>query len=156
MWSSFRAKLLYATNTTTNGRRRKRRRGRCAKLESGGHRVQTWIVVWIVIAHVIASYRTKWFIKIVGPNKHKEVDPGTLFMSMDSRWDSFNYKSSHMYVRSGLTGLCSLCSLKRNPSFGWWWTRRFVIYCFGFSLIFKLTWDEFSQYSHNHTICIHF
>lgn len=68
----------------------------------------------LLLAHVIASYRTKWFIKIVGPNKHKETDPGTLFMSMDSRWDSFNYKSnkdSHMYVRSGLTGLCSLCSL---------------------------------------------
>ncbi|KAG2327793.1 hypothetical protein Bca52824_010521 [Brassica carinata] len=29
----------------------------------------------LLIAHVIASYRTKWFVKIVGPNKHKEVDP---------------------------------------------------------------------------------
>ncbi|CAA7049459.1 unnamed protein product [Microthlaspi erraticum] len=44
----------------------------------------------LVIAHVLASYRTKWFVKIVGPDKHKEADPVRLFMSLDSRWDSFN------------------------------------------------------------------
>ncbi|XP_048610902.1 receptor like protein 27-like isoform X1 [Brassica napus] len=48
----------------------------------------------LVIAHVIASYRPQWFVKIVGPDKHKETDPVTLFMSMDSRWDSFNNKKN--------------------------------------------------------------
>ncbi|CAG7874761.1 unnamed protein product [Brassica rapa] len=48
----------------------------------------------LLLAHVIASYRPKWFVKIVGPDKHKEADPVTLFMSMDSRWDSFNNKKS--------------------------------------------------------------
>ncbi|KAF8045493.1 hypothetical protein N665_4801s0002 [Sinapis alba] len=46
----------------------------------------------LVIAHIIASYKPKWFVKIVGPDKHKEADPVTLFMSLDSRWDSFNNK----------------------------------------------------------------
>ncbi|XP_013696925.2 receptor like protein 27-like [Brassica napus] len=48
----------------------------------------------LLLAHVIASYRPKWFVKIVGPDKHMETDPVTLFMSMDSRWDSFNNKKS--------------------------------------------------------------
>ncbi|KAJ4907234.1 receptor like protein 26 [Raphanus sativus] len=46
----------------------------------------------LLIAHVIASYKTKWFVKIVGPDNHKEVDPVSLFMSLDSRCDSFNNK----------------------------------------------------------------
>uniref|UniRef100_A0A1J3CDT5 Receptor-like protein 12 n=1 Tax=Noccaea caerulescens TaxID=107243 RepID=A0A1J3CDT5_NOCCA len=44
----------------------------------------------LVIAHVFASYKTKWFVKIVGPDKHKEAE---MFMSLDSRWDSFNNKN---------------------------------------------------------------
>ena len=47
----------------------------------------------LVIAHVIASYMPKWFVKIVGPDKHKEADPASLFDSLDSRWDS---SSNHM------------------------------------------------------------
>ncbi|ESQ51898.1 hypothetical protein EUTSA_v10016323mg [Eutrema salsugineum] len=40
----------------------------------------------LVIAHVLASYRPKWFVKIVGPDKQKKADdPVRLFMSMDSR-----------------------------------------------------------------------
>ncbi|XP_010473865.1 PREDICTED: receptor-like protein 12 [Camelina sativa] len=48
----------------------------------------------LVIAHVIASYKPKWFVKIVGPDKGKEVDPVRLFMNLDSRWDSINNKDS--------------------------------------------------------------
>ncbi|XP_019100789.1 PREDICTED: receptor like protein 30-like [Camelina sativa] len=48
----------------------------------------------LVIAHVIASYKPKWFAKIVGPDKGKEADPVRLFMNLDSRWDSFNNKDS--------------------------------------------------------------
>ncbi|ESQ51896.1 hypothetical protein EUTSA_v10016267mg [Eutrema salsugineum] len=44
----------------------------------------------LVIAHVIAAYKPKWFVKIVGPDKSKEVNPVRLFLSMDSRCDSFN------------------------------------------------------------------
>ncbi|KFK31088.1 hypothetical protein AALP_AA6G066400 [Arabis alpina] len=44
----------------------------------------------LVLAHVIASYNLKWFVKIVGPDKRKEEDPVKMFMSLDSRWDSFN------------------------------------------------------------------
>ncbi|XP_010414145.1 PREDICTED: receptor like protein 30-like [Camelina sativa] len=40
----------------------------------------------LVIAHVIASYKPKWFVKIVGPVR--------LFMNLDSRWESFNNKDS--------------------------------------------------------------
>ncbi|ESQ51897.1 hypothetical protein EUTSA_v10016266mg [Eutrema salsugineum] len=48
-----------------------------------------------VIAHVIASYRPKWFVKLVGPDKQKKADNSvSLFMSMDSRWESFNSKNS--------------------------------------------------------------
>ncbi|XP_033147618.1 receptor like protein 27 [Brassica rapa] len=53
----------------------------------------------LVIGHVIASYRPKWFVKIVGPDKHKEADPASLFDSLDSRWDSSSNKNnveSHM------------------------------------------------------------
>ncbi|XP_019082524.1 PREDICTED: phytosulfokine receptor 1-like [Camelina sativa] len=48
----------------------------------------------LVSAHVIASYKPKWFVKIVGPDKGKEVDPVRLFMNLDSKWDSFNNKDS--------------------------------------------------------------
>ncbi|KAF8105233.1 hypothetical protein N665_0161s0032 [Sinapis alba] len=48
----------------------------------------------LLIAHVIASYKPKWYVKIVGPYKHKEVEPVSLFMSLDSRWDSFNNKNN--------------------------------------------------------------
>ncbi|KAL1221824.1 Receptor like protein 26 [Cardamine amara subsp. amara] len=48
----------------------------------------------LVLAHVIASYKPEWFGKIVGPDKHKQVDPVRLFMTLDSRWDSFNNKNS--------------------------------------------------------------
>ncbi|KAF8092575.1 hypothetical protein N665_0411s0034 [Sinapis alba] len=44
----------------------------------------------LLIAHVTASYKPKWYLKIVGLDKHKEVKPVRLFMSLDSRWDSFN------------------------------------------------------------------
>ncbi|KAH0883216.1 LOW QUALITY PROTEIN: hypothetical protein HID58_059312, partial [Brassica napus] len=70
------------------------------KLESGGYRVWTWLVIWI--AHVIASYMPKWFVKIVGPDKHKEADPASLFDSLDSRWDS---SSNHIFTLVvGLSG----------------------------------------------------
>ncbi|KAF2592704.1 hypothetical protein F2Q70_00045038 [Brassica cretica] len=39
----------------------------------------------LLLAHIIASYRTKWFIKIVGPNKHKEVDPAFVLLKGTSR-----------------------------------------------------------------------
>ncbi|EOA28969.1 hypothetical protein CARUB_v10025221mg [Capsella rubella] len=48
----------------------------------------------LVIAHAIASYKPKWFGKIVSTDKGKEVDPVRLFMTLDSRWDSFNDKDS--------------------------------------------------------------
>ena len=44
----------------------------------------------LLLAHVTASYKLKWYLKIVGPDKHKEVKPGRLFMSLDSRWDTYN------------------------------------------------------------------
>ncbi|EFH55689.1 hypothetical protein ARALYDRAFT_482244, partial [Arabidopsis lyrata subsp. lyrata] len=42
----------------------------------------------LVIAHVIASYKPKW------SEKRKEVNPVRLFMTLDSRWDSFNNKNN--------------------------------------------------------------
>ncbi|KAL1205735.1 Receptor like protein 27 [Cardamine amara subsp. amara] len=48
----------------------------------------------VVIAHIIASYKTKWFVKIVGPEKRKQVDPVRLFKTLDSRWDSSNNKNN--------------------------------------------------------------
>ncbi|KFK31089.1 hypothetical protein AALP_AA6G066500 [Arabis alpina] len=44
----------------------------------------------LVLAHVIASYNLKWFVKIVGSDKRKEENQVEMFMSLDSRWDSFN------------------------------------------------------------------
>ncbi|WZY92565.1 receptor like protein 26 [Brassica rapa] len=44
----------------------------------------------LVIAHVIASYRPKWYLKIVGLDKPKEVKPVRFFASLDSRWDSYD------------------------------------------------------------------
>ncbi|KAL1221825.1 Receptor like protein 27 [Cardamine amara subsp. amara] len=52
------------------------------------------LVFGLVLAHVIASYKPEWFGKIVGPDKHKQVDPVRLFMTLDSRWDSFNNKNN--------------------------------------------------------------
>ncbi|KAJ4891514.1 receptor like protein 27 [Raphanus sativus] len=48
----------------------------------------------LIIAHIIASYRPKWFVKIVGPDKHKEANPVSLFVSLDSRWDSSSNKNN--------------------------------------------------------------
>ncbi|KAF3512535.1 hypothetical protein F2Q69_00001524 [Brassica cretica] len=48
----------------------------------------------LLIGHVIASYKPKWYVEIVGPDKHKEVDSVSLCMSLDSRCDSFNNKNS--------------------------------------------------------------
>ncbi|CDY17131.1 BnaA05g10570D [Brassica napus] len=44
----------------------------------------------LVIAHVIASYRPKWYLKIVGLDKPKGVKPVRFFASLDSRWDSYD------------------------------------------------------------------
>ncbi|KAF2602786.1 hypothetical protein F2Q70_00025219 [Brassica cretica] len=44
----------------------------------------------LLLAHVTASYKPKWYLKIVGLDKPKEVKPVRLFMSLDSRWDSYN------------------------------------------------------------------
>jgi len=46
------------------------------------------------MAHVIASFKPKWLVKIVGPEKRKEDNPVRLFMTLDSRWDSFNNKKN--------------------------------------------------------------
>uniref|UniRef100_A0A0D3B4L1 Leucine-rich repeat-containing N-terminal plant-type domain-containing protein n=1 Tax=Brassica oleracea var. oleracea TaxID=109376 RepID=A0A0D3B4L1_BRAOL len=48
----------------------------------------------LLIGHVIASYKPKWYVEIVGPDKHKEVDSVSLCMSLDSRCDSFNNKNN--------------------------------------------------------------
>uniref|UniRef100_M4E2A7 Leucine-rich repeat-containing N-terminal plant-type domain-containing protein n=1 Tax=Brassica campestris TaxID=3711 RepID=M4E2A7_BRACM len=48
----------------------------------------------LLIGHVIASYKPKWYVEIVGPDKHKKVDSVSLCMSLDSRCDSFSNKNS--------------------------------------------------------------
>ncbi|CAD5320203.1 unnamed protein product [Arabidopsis thaliana] len=52
------------------------------------------LLLGLVMAHVIASFKPKWFVKILGPAKGKQVDPVRLFMNLDSRWDSFNNKDT--------------------------------------------------------------
>ncbi|CAH8264556.1 unnamed protein product [Arabidopsis lyrata] len=52
------------------------------------------LLLGLVMAHVIASFKPKWYVKIVGPDKGKQVDPVRLFMTLDSRWDSFNNKDN--------------------------------------------------------------
>ncbi|KAJ4891513.1 receptor like protein 26 [Raphanus sativus] len=42
----------------------------------------------LLLAHVTASYKPKWYLKIFGLDK--EVKPVRVFMSLDSRWDSYN------------------------------------------------------------------
>ncbi|KAL9301491.1 Receptor like protein 27 [Arabidopsis thaliana] len=52
------------------------------------------LLLGLIMAHVIASFKPKWLVKIVGPEKRKEDNPVRLFMTLDSRWDSFNNKKN--------------------------------------------------------------
>ncbi|KAG5404168.1 hypothetical protein IGI04_010287, partial [Brassica rapa subsp. trilocularis] len=54
----------------------------------------TGLLFGLLIAHVIASYKPKWYVKIVCPDKQKEVDSVRLCTSLDSRCDSFNNRNS--------------------------------------------------------------
>ena len=49
----------------------------------------------LVIAHVTASYKPKWYLNIVSPDKRKEVKPVRFFASLDSRWDSYDNHVEH-------------------------------------------------------------
>jgi len=40
------------------------------------------LLLGLVMAHVIASFKPKWFVKILGPAKGKQVDPVRLFMNL--------------------------------------------------------------------------
>ena len=49
----------------------------------------------LALGRVIASYKPKWYLNIVSPDKRKEVKPVRFFASLDSRWDSYDNHVEH-------------------------------------------------------------